>query len=457
MFILPGTIIFIGAGGFGLTAAFSLARKDPDLKIILFSPEPVVAYSQCGMPFVLDGKIKGFDELIIYTPDVFKSLGLDVRTGTKVTSIDIDARCVVTDKNDTFNYDRLVIATGSVPFTPPISGTGLNGVHRLVTLEDGRSLAKDIAKAKNAVIIGGGPIGMETAPAFLDMGIKLTIVERMPQLFPGSLDPDMASIVEEYLSAKGARIITGKGVDSINGSGSVVSVTVDGELIPADLVLISSGVRPNVELAKRIGLDIGVTGGIKTDEYFRVTKNGKIVEGVFAGGDCIEVMDAITKKPALFAVGSVANRQAGFLADQLLGKNIPYHDVLCPSVCVVGELHIGSVGLTTRSSTVAGIVPVSFKAKGNTRARYYPGGKKIDIKLISDGDRIVGGQVIGEEGVQGRINVLSLAIRKNTTPEELARTETCYAPPVSPMIDPLTYTAEMLALKCTRQKRKNKT
>lgn len=444
-----GRIVFIGAGGAGLTAAFSLARKDPDLSIIVFSREKDVAYSQCGMPFVLEGIIPDFNTLILYGQEVFKDLGLDVRTDTGIMSIDIDANTVTTDTGEILEYDKLVIATGSVPFMPPIPGTGLKGVHKLLTLQDGRDIGKEINDVNDVVIIGGGPIGLETAAAFIRKGASVTIVERMPQLLPGSLDPDMASIVEEYLKDMGARIITGKGVDSINGTDRVESVTVNGETISSDFVLLSAGVRPNVDLARKAGIDIGPSGGISIDEYFRVSRKGERLENVFAAGDCAEIINLISGKPVVCAVGSIANKQAAYLADQLLGKDRPYGPVICPTVCVIGDLQIGSVGLTTRSAEMAGMKPLSFKARGNTRARYYPGGKKIDIKLISDGEKIIGGQIIGEESVQGKVNTLSLGIKKGITPQELADMETCYAPPVAPMVDPMTYVAEMLALRCS--------
>jgi len=177
---------------------------------------------------------------------------------------------------------------------------------------------------------------------------------------------------------------------------------------------------------------------------------------VLAAGDCAEVKSAITGKPVVYAVGSVANRQATYVGEYLLGNKKPYPPVLCPTVCVIGGLHVGSVGLTARGCEQAGIAPVFFKAKGPTRARYYPGGKTVDIKLFADagasagGERLVGGQVVGGEGVHGRINVLALALGKRMTPADLAAAETCYAPPVAPMLDPLTYAADMLALKCAR-------
>ncbi len=443
-------IVIIGAGGAGLTSAFHVARRAPDARITVFSKDPVVAYSQCGMPFVLDGKIDSFDRLVIYGPEVFKDLGLDVRTSTPVVDIDIDGKAVVTTSGERIGYDRLVIATGSKPFVPPVPGADLPGVMELITLEDGRRLGERIKQAKNVVIIGGGPIGLETAPAFLDAGAKLTIIERMQQIMPSALDPDMAAVIQEHLEKKGARVITGKGVDAIDGSAAVESISCGGETIQADLVLLSAGIRPNVDLAKKAGIDTGVTGGIVVDEYFRVRRNGKYLDDVLAAGDCAEVKSIVTGKPVIYAVGSVANRQATYVGDYLIGKKRPYPSVLCPTVCVIGGLHAGSVGLTTRGCEQAGIVPVVFKAKGNTRARYYPGGKSVEIKLLADGERLVGGQVIGEEGVHGRINVLSLAIGKRMRPADLATAETCYAPPVASMIDPLTYAAEMLALKCAR-------
>lgn len=446
-------IVFIGAGGAGLTAAFIIARKRPETRITLFSKDRVAAYSQCGMPFVLNNKIESFDRLILYTPEVFKDLGMDVRTGIAVTGVDLDSRAITLEGGETVEYGKLVFSTGSTPFTPPVPGVGLRGVHRLLTLEDGRSLARSIEGAKSAVIIGGGPIGLETAPAFLDRGIEVTIVEHMPHLMPAALDPDMAVFLEDCLKELGATIITGKGVESINGAGKVESITVGGETIKADLVLMAAGVKPNVELAKKAGIDIGPAGGIDVDERFRVKKNGKSLDDVYAAGDCIEEVNAITGRKVVCSIGTVANRQARFLAEQLMGNDVPYGPVLCPAITVVGDLHIGSVGLTTRACEAAGIKPVSFKARSNTRARYYPGGSQLNIKLIADGERIVGAQLIGKEGVHGRVNQLTLAIHKKMAPSELADMETCYAPPVSPMIDPITYAAEMLALRCKKGKR----
>lgn len=446
-------IVFIGAGGAGLTTAFTLARKRPDMKITLFSKDPVVAYSQCGMPFVLDKKIESFDKLVLYTPEVFKDLGLDVRTGTAVTGIDLEAKTVTIEGGEALEYGKLVISTGSVPFVPPVPGVGLTGVYRLLTLEDGKRLAEAMDDVEHVVIIGGGPIGLETAPAFLDRFIDVTIVERMPQLMPGALDPDMTKMLEDHLKDKGAVVITGKGVDSINGKDRVESVSVGGETIKADMVLLAAGVKPNVELAKKAGIDIGPAGGIDVDEHFRVKKNGKVLDDVYAAGDCVEEVNAITGRKVVCAIGTVANRQSGYLANELMGMGVPYGPVLCPAITVVGDLQIGSVGLNARACEAAGIKPVSFKAKSNTRARYYPEGGQLDIKLIADGKRVIGAQIIGKEGVHGRINVLTLAIHKKMTPSELADIETCYAPPVSPLIDPITYTAEMLALRCKKYKK----
>lgn len=449
-----GRIVFIGAGAVGMTAAFIVARKDPDAQITLFSKDDTVAYSQCGMPFVLEGKIESFDKLVMYKPSVFKDLGLDVRTSTGVTSIDLDKKTVTSDRGDVVDYEKLVIATGSTPFMPPIPGVKLKGVHTLHTLRDGKELAKDLERAKSVVIIGGGPIGLETAPALLKKGLKVTIVERLPQLMPAALDPDMAAIVEEYLVGKGARVITGKGVDAVNGSDHVESVTVSGETIPTDVVLLSAGVKPNVELAKKAGIDLGPLGGIDIDEQFRVSRKGVRMDDVLAAGDCAEVVNAVTGKHAIYAVAVVANRQGRYIAEHLLGNKMPYGPVICPTTTVIGDLQVGSVGLTTHACEVAGIIPVSHKARSFTKARYYPGGKPIDVKLIADGERIVGGQLIGEEGVGGRVNVLALGIHKKITVHELADAETCYAPPVAPVIDPLTYVAETLELKCKRLKSK---
>ena len=447
-----GRIVFIGAGAVGLTAAFIVARKNPDAQITLFSTDDTVAYSQCGMPFVLEGKIEGFDKLVLYKSTVYQDLGLDLRTSTAVTSIDVENKTVTSEKGDVVEYEKLVIATGSTPFKPPIPGIKLQGVHTLHTLQDGKDLGKALETAKSVVIIGGGPIGLEAAPGILKKGIAVTIVERMPQLMPSALDPDMTKQLEDYVKSIGAVIVTGKGVDSINGTDQVESVTVGGERFKADLVLLSAGVKPNVDLARKTGIDIGPAGGIDIDDQFRVSIKGVRMDDVLAAGDCAEVINAVTGAHAIYAVAVVANRQGRYIAEHLLGNKIPYGPVICPTVTVIGDLQVGSVGLTTRACEMAGITPVSHKAKSFTKARYYPGGKPIDVKLISDGEYIVGGQVIGEEDVSGRINLLAMGIHKKITVHELADAETCYAPPVAPVIDPLTYTAETLELKCKRLK-----
>ncbi len=196
-----------------------------------------------------------------------------------------------------------------MPFVPPVPGAHLPGVMRCSRWRTAGVWPATEA-GEDVVIIGGGPIGLETAPAFLDAGARLTIIERMPQVMPSALDPDMATLMQEHLKKMGAWIITGKGVDAINGAAAVESVTCGGETIPADLVLLSAGVRPNTDLAVKAGIETGVTGGIVVDEYFRVRRNGQVMEDVLAAGDCAEVKSVITGKPVICAVGSVANRQA---------------------------------------------------------------------------------------------------------------------------------------------------
>ncbi|MDI6903065.1 MAG: FAD-dependent oxidoreductase [Methanocellales archaeon] len=428
-------LIVIGGGAAGMPIASHVREKDQDMEITVFTKDRHVAYSPCGIPFVLSGEISSFEELVMHDVQYYKDKGIDVQTNTEVTAIDLGGKSIIAEGKQ-FDYDKLGIATGSLPLIPQIPGMDKKGVYSLRNLEDGKKVKEAMNNAEKAVIVGAGPIGLEVAAAFIKVGIDTTVVEMTPYVLPCVLDPDMASLVQSRLESLGVKVMTGFPLGSINGSDHVEFVTVGKEVVPADLVIMCTGTRPNTCLAKQAGIEVGETDGIKVDSAMRVT------EDVYAAGDCVEVTNYITNRPCLSPLGSSAVRQAKVAAESICGGSAEFDPVLSPTVCLIGDLQVGSVGVTSHVAKQAGLIPVEGKAKGLTRARYYPDAKKIDVKLLFFEKRLIGAQIISEEGVKERIDALSLAIKSGMTVQQLLRAETCYAPPVSMVVDVLTLALE---------------
>jgi NADH oxidase (H2O2-forming) len=357
---------------------------------------------------------------------------------TEAKEIDRERKVVVTDKGEV-PYDKLIIATGSKAFVPPIKGVESEGVFTLKTLEDVKKIQAYIEKRnpKKAIIIGAGLIGLEGAVAFRELGMEVVVVELLDHLLPTMLDKDTASIVQSHLEEKGIEFKFGVAVSEILGN-PVTAVKVGEEKIEADLVLIATGVRANVELAQRAGLE--VNRGIVVDEYLRTSD-----PDIYAIGDCAEVFDAVTGKRTLSQLGTTAVRMAKVAAENVFGKNVKFRPVFNTAITELFDLEIGTFGITEERAKKEGVDVVVGKFKGSTRPEYYPGGKPITVKLIfrREDRKLVGAQIVGGERVWGRIMALSFAAQKGATVEDIAYGETAYAPPISPTIDPITVAAEM--------------
>ena len=437
-------IVIIGANAAGTDAASAARKTDRKAEIILLTKEDRGAYSRCGLPFVLDGHIPSFENLVVYPPSFYKMMKLDLRVETEAKSIDTEAKTVEVEdkkgKSETLEYDSLIIATGAKPFIPPIEGIDKEGVFTLHTLNDGAELLKAMKKAKTAAIIGSGLVGLETAVAFTRMNIKTTVIEMLPYVLPRMLDKDMAMEVQRRLEEKGIKVMLGKPAEAIIGKDRAEAVSVGGEEIPADIVLNSAGVRPNTKLAEEAGIAIGETGGIKTDFRMRTS-----AEDVYAAGDCAETTHIVTGKPCLPLLGATAVREGKVAGVNAAGGYTIFPGALCSAVSQLFDFEVGSTGLTEFSASRLGVEVAVGRISGLTRARYYPGAKPIKVKLLIEKEekRIVGGQIVGGEEVTQRINILSLAIQKRTTVYELIKADTCYAPSVCETWEPLILAAEM--------------
>ena len=446
---MPKRIVIIGAHAAGVDAASAARKTDRTAEITLITEEKNAGYSRCGLPFVIGGQIPSFSSLIVFPPAFYQMMKLNLKTETKVTAINTGNKTVETvnktDKSENIPYDSLIVATGASSFMPPIKGREKQGILSLRALEDGENIEHVIKNgAKTAVVMGAGLIGLETAIALHERGLKATVVELLPQILPQMLDADMAKIGQEMLQQKGINILTEKGVEEFVGDERVTGIIAKGEQIDADLFVSAFGVRANTQLAASAGIALGDTKAIKTNS--RMETN---VKDVYAIGDCAEATHIVTQKPALPQLGTVAVRQGKVAGINAAGGYALFTGVLGSAVTRLFDTDVGVTGLTENAAQRARIETVTGAIASKTKADYYPGALPIKVKLVveKESQRIIGAQIIGGEEVTQRINAISFAIQKQMTVRELAKADTAYAPPLCETWEPLVLAAEMVLMK----------
>ena len=442
-------IIIVGANASGVEAASAARKKDRTAEITLITQEKTAGYSRCGLPFVIGGQIPAFKDLIVYPQAYFQMLKLNLKNETKVTAINTKEKTVTAlDKagaTETLQYDSLVIATGADAFMPPIKGREKQGILSLRGLEDGEKIDQAVKDgAKSAVIMGAGLIGLETGVALIERGLKVTIVEMLPQILPQMLDMDMAKIVQEHLREKGMNILTGKTVEEFLGDDKVTAIMAGGEKIEADLFISAFGVRANTKLAVDSGIPLGETRAIKTNARMETE-----VKDVYAVGDCAESPNIITHKPMCPQLGTIAVREGKVAGANAAGDYSLFMGVLASAVTKLFEIEAGVTGLTEAAAARNRIEVVVGAIGSKTAADYYPTAKPVKVKLVveKESQRIIGAQVVGGEEVTQRINALSFAIQKQMTVRELAKADTAYAPPLNETWEPMVLAAEMVLMK----------
>lgn len=432
-------VAVVGGGVAGYAAANRLRRTFPSAEVHLYDQNRWHSYSACGMTFALEGMYP-LEKVVLRTPAQSEAEGVRVHEGVGVEGLDPARRALRLMDGGEPSFDVVVLATGRRPFVPPVPGSDLPGVDTLSNYGDAERVLERARAARRAVVVGGGAIGLETAVALRAHDIDTTVVEMLPQLLPQMLDPDIARPVRDHMEARGIRVVNGYAVDAFvaGPDGSATAVEVAGERLPADLIVVAAGVRPESSLAGPAGLDTGRSGGFSTDAHLRVMRGGAPVEGVYAVGDCAEVRHAITGSPTLSPLASTALYEARSVALHLLDGRYAHRPVVAPAVVVVGDLHAGGVGLTTHAAERAGLGPWSVSAKDWDRSRYYPGAKELHVKLVGDRDgRIVGAQALGHTDVKERMNLLGLAISEAIPAERLAEVERAFSPAVQLLHDPL--------------------
>jgi len=438
-------IVIIGAHAAGVDAASAARKTDRTAEITLITKQRRAGYSPCGLPFVLGGHIPSFDNLVVFPLSYFQMMKLNLLLETTATNIDVKSKTVEIQakngKQETLQYDSLILATGASPFIPPIKGREKPGIYVLRTIEDGERIDQAVRNgAKSAIVMGAGLIGIETAVALRERGLEVTVVELLPQILPAMLDADMAGEVQRMLEEKGIRIMVGKGVEEFLGAEKVTGIVAGGEQLNADLIIAAFGVRANTELARKAGITLGETRGIKTN--MRMETN---VKDVYAAGDCVECVNLITRRPTICQLGTTAVRQAKVAGTNAAGGYAVFPGVLGSAVTKLFDTEIGVTGLTEFFAKKAGLETVTGTITSKTRPEYYPGGKGIRIKLVveKESERIVGAEIIGGEEVTQRVNALSIAIQKHMTVRELAKADTAYAPPLNETWEPMVLAAQV--------------
>ena len=434
--------IIIGSGAAGLTTASTIRRYNKEMEITVITMDKYIAYSPCAIPYAICGEIPSFDDIIMHTPEEYKKDRLiDVINESEVLTVDSKNNNITyKDSNGKINelsYDYLVIATGGSSFIPPIEGVNLDGVFKLRTIEDGMKIKEYAENSKSAVVAGAGAIGLEMAYALKVMGLDVVVIEMAPQVLPRALDIDMAETVKKYLENIGIKFIIGKPLGKIIGNSKVEAIYADDREISTDIVIMATGVRANTELAKMAGCEVG-RWAIKVNEKMETS-----IPNIYAVGDCVEVRDFITGQTTLSPFGTTAVRQGKVAGKNIVGIEAKFNPVLNAMVSKIGDIEMAGTGMSELASHQNRLKVVVGKSKALTRARYYPEGKLIEVKLICDDNKnIVGCQIVGGERVAERVDAISIGIVNQMTCDELADMEFCYAPPVSMVIDPLALAAE---------------
>ncbi len=440
--------VIIGGDAAGMSAASRCKRSAPDVEVVVLEQTSDVSYSACGMPYNLADPTRSMDELIVRRAEVFiEKQGIDLRLGHDVKAIHRENKVVsgTTSLGEDFelHYDALLIATGARPIILDVPGADLPGVLALKSLDDGRKMKSYLAeqKVRSALIIGTGYIGLEMAEALHELGIRTEMSELLPRLLPW-MPEAMAQVVKEELENKGIRLRLGTDINKIDRQGEQLKVSFsEDDEANVDMVIMSVGVTPNSEIAETAGLELGPSRAIAVDKYLLTTD-----PAIYAAGDCADAFDVITGERVWVPLALRANRAGWAVADNVTGNQVELPGIVGTGVFKVLELEVARTGLSMEEATRAGFDPVANYIETRSRAHGHPGNQTIHINMISDAKtgRLLGAQMVAKEGVAHRINSVAVALHGGMTVSEFAQCDLAYAPPFSPVWDPLLTAANQL-------------
>ncbi|GGQ45278.1 flavoprotein oxidoreductase [Streptomyces ruber] len=435
----------IGGDATGMSAASQARRmRGPDeLEIVAFERGRFSSYSACGIPYWVGGDVTGRDRLIARTPEEHRARDIDLRMRTEVLEIDVEkqrvrARDLGSGAESWTPYDQLVIATGARPVHPSLPGAHARGVHGVQTLEDGQALLDTLAatEGRRAVVVGAGYIGVEMAEALLTRGYEVTVVNRGAEPM-ATLDADMGRLVHDAMEGMGIAMVNGAEVTEIrtDGEGRVRAVATADAEYPADVVVLGIGVQPETTLAERAGLPLGGAGGLLTDLAMRVRGH----ENVWAGGDCVEVLDLVSGRERHIPLGTHANKHGQIIGTNIGGGYATFPGVVGTAVSKVCALEIARTGLREKDARRAGLQFETVTIESTSRAGYYPDAAPMTVKMLAERrtGRLLGVQIVGREGAGKRVDIAAVALTAGMTVEQMTTLDLGYAPPFSPVWDPV--------------------
>ncbi len=438
-------LVVIGCDAGGMTAATQARRRRPDLEIIALEKGRFTSYSACGIPYLVSGAVGEIDDLVVRTPQDFRDKHrIDVRTKHEVMAIDLDERRVEVrdlahDRTIEIGFDLLHIATGAHPIRPPIPGIHSDWVLGVQNLEDGAAVLDRIgaSRCNNVVVVGGGYIGLEMAEAFVQRGASVVLIEGGDQLMR-TIDADMAAKVAEAVKGHGIEMRLGSAVTAFEGG----AVHTDAGTFPADLAVLGLGVAPNSALAKDAGIALGPRDSITVDPQQRTS-----AEGVWAAGDCADSFHRVSRRRVHIALGTVANKQGRVAGINIGGGYATFPGVVGTAITRVCDTEIARTGLTEFEARDAGLRFVTGTVESTTRAGYFPGTAALTVKVVAEKGtgRLLGGQIVGADRAGKRIDTLATAITAGMSAAEIVDLDLSYAPPVSPVWDPVQIAARRAA------------
>ncbi|MGW1838476.1 FAD-dependent oxidoreductase [Streptomyces sp. BBFR2] len=439
-------LVVIGGDAAGMAAASQARRlKGPgELAITAFERGHFTSYSACGIPYWIGGEVGGPAALIARTPEEHRARAIDLRMRTEVTELDlargrVRSRALDDGGRESWTeFDKLVLATGARPLRPPLPGIEARGVHGVQTLDDGRALidALGASPGRRAVVIGAGYIGVEMAEALVRRDYAVTVLDRGEQPM-STLDPDMGARVHEAMCGLGIETVRGAAVTAVltDAGGRARAVATEDAEYPADVVVLGMGVRPETALAEAAGLPLGESGGLLTDLSMRVRGQ----ENVWAGGDCVEVLDLVAGHTRHLPLGTHANKHGQVIGANVAGGYATFPGVVGTAVSKVCDLEIARTGLLERQARAVGLEFVTVTIESTNHAGYYPGARPMHVKMLAERrtGRLLGVQIVGREGAGKRVDIAAVALTAGMTVEQMTMLDLGYAPPFSPVWDPV--------------------
>ncbi len=435
----------IGGDAAGMSAASQARRlrSAGELEIVVFERGRFTSFSACGIPYWVGGDVLDRDALIARTPEEHRTRGIDLRLRTEVIELDLEgrrvrARALDSDDESWTAYDKLVLATGARPIRPPLPGIDAAGVHGVQTLDDGQALIDTLetTTGKRAVVVGAGYIGVEMAEALIQRGYDVTMLHRGPEPM-ATMDPDMGALVREAMCGMGITVVSKAEVTEVltDEHGRARAVVADGAEYPADVVVLGIGVRPDTGLARAAGLPLGEHGGLLTDLAMRVRGH----ENVWAGGDCVEVLDLVSGRERHIALGTHANKHGQIIGAGVGGGYATFPGVVGTAVSKVCDLEVARTGLREKDAQAAGLQYVTVTIESTSRAGYYPDAAAMTVKMLAERHtgRLLGVQIVGREGAGKRVDIAAVALTARMTVEQMTALDLGYAPPFSPVWDPV--------------------